>query len=314
MTGRLKDCIIIRGQNHYPQDIERTVMGSHAAIAPHASAAFSIADKGIERLVVVSELRRQPSPDFAEVITAVRSAVSACHELQAYAVVLLKPARLPRTSSGKVRRRACREQFLARTLETVAIDLLQSEEGETVEPAWSHASPSSILQPGRSGLETQLRQEIAQILLLPAARVDSAAPLVGLGLDSLAAAELAQRLEFRFGLKLPPIELLGEVTLAGLVEQINEMAKTAPPSDSSHSRPEVEECGPVPLSEVQKAMLLTWQAHPECAALHVSGAARLRETIDPDAMFRACAHLMDRHPLLKSVIRRELGTSRSSGC
>ena len=160
VTGRLKDCIIIRGENHYPQDIERTVAGSHAAIAPHASAAFSIDDHGIERLVVVSELRRQPRPEIDEIIAAVRSAVSAFHELQAYAVILLKPGRLPRTSSGKVRRRECRQQFLARKLDAVAIDLLQGGEGENAQPARTHASSASGFKPLHADLQTLLRQEM----------------------------------------------------------------------------------------------------------------------------------------------------------
>src|SRR5207237_6792848 len=58
VTGRLKDLIIIRGVNHYPQDIEQTVQASHAALRPGCGAAFSVNDDGQERLVIAQEVHR----------------------------------------------------------------------------------------------------------------------------------------------------------------------------------------------------------------------------------------------------------------
>jgi acyl-CoA synthetase (AMP-forming)/AMP-acid ligase II len=114
VTGRLKDLVIVDGRNHYPQDIEHTVEHAHTAIRRHATAAFSIVDSG-ERLVVLAERAKDIGPDAdAEVTAAVRAAVSAAHGIAVHDLVLLGPGEVPRTSSGKVSRAACRVSYLAR--------------------------------------------------------------------------------------------------------------------------------------------------------------------------------------------------------
>ncbi|HEX8619810.1 MAG TPA: AMP-binding protein, partial [Thermoanaerobaculia bacterium] len=113
VTGRSKDLIIIRGRNVYPQDVERTAAESSAAVLPGGTAAFSIEIDGTEELVVVQEIRRAARHESPEAIAAaIRNAVVADYELAPYAIVLLKPATLPKTSSGKVRRAATREAYL----------------------------------------------------------------------------------------------------------------------------------------------------------------------------------------------------------
>jgi acyl-CoA synthetase (AMP-forming)/AMP-acid ligase II len=120
VTGRIKDLIIIRGTNHYPQDIEWTVQQLHSALRPDYGAAFSIEIDGEERLVVVQEVeRQQQNIDFDQVIGEIRQAIAEQHELQVYAVVLAKPGNILKTSSGKIQRRACRTSFLAGTLDVL---------------------------------------------------------------------------------------------------------------------------------------------------------------------------------------------------
>lgn len=114
ITGRLKDLVIVDGRNHYPQDIEHTVEHAHTAVRRHATAAFSIVDTQ-ERLVVLAERARDTGPEVdTEVTSAVRAAVSAAHGIAVHDLVLLEPGEVPRTSSGKISRSACRAQYLAR--------------------------------------------------------------------------------------------------------------------------------------------------------------------------------------------------------
>ena len=122
VTGRLKDVIIIQGRNHYPQDIELTVEQSHPALRPSCGAAFSIEFAAQEKLVIAHEVERSylRKLNANEVIGAIHRAVAQQHELQVYAVLLLKIGSLPKTSSGKVQRRACRDGFLAGSLDVVA--------------------------------------------------------------------------------------------------------------------------------------------------------------------------------------------------
>jgi acyl-CoA synthetase (AMP-forming)/AMP-acid ligase II len=112
ITGRLKDLIIVDGRNHYPQDIERSVEQSHPAIRQSCSAAFSIEIDAEERLAILAEVERLPSASTSkEVISAIRRAVTENHELRPYEILLLRTGRLPKTSSGKIQRHACRADF-----------------------------------------------------------------------------------------------------------------------------------------------------------------------------------------------------------
>jgi acyl-CoA synthetase (AMP-forming)/AMP-acid ligase II len=121
ITGRLKDVIIIRGQNHYPQDIELVVEKSHPALRPNCGAAFSVDHKGSERLVVVHEAERGylRKLDVKEVVNSIRQAVAAQHGLDIFATVIVKTGSIPKTSSGKIRRQACRSEFLRGSLDVV---------------------------------------------------------------------------------------------------------------------------------------------------------------------------------------------------
>ena len=120
VTGRLKDLIIIRGRNHYPQDIELTVEQSHPAMKSSCGAAFSVDVAGDERLVIVQEVERHyRNLDVDEVVGAIRQAVAEHHDLEIYAVLLLKTGSIPKTSSGKLQRQACRASFLDGSLEVV---------------------------------------------------------------------------------------------------------------------------------------------------------------------------------------------------
>lgn len=121
ITGRIKDVIIIRGQNHYPQDIELTVYQSHPTLRANYGAAFTIEFQGKERLVIVQEIERShlQKLDFNEVVGKIRQAVAIEHFLQVYAVVLVKTGSIPQTSSGKIRRYACKAEFLTGSLQVV---------------------------------------------------------------------------------------------------------------------------------------------------------------------------------------------------
>ncbi|MEL6325740.1 MAG: AMP-binding protein [Cyanobacteria bacterium J06626_23] len=122
VTGRLKDLIIIRGENHYPQDIEQTVAQCHEAVRSQAGAAFALEVAGEERVVMAQEVKRTAlrSLDAEAVIDVIRAAVSRQHQLQVSAVVLLKPSSLPKTTSGKVQRHNCKAGFQDGALDVVA--------------------------------------------------------------------------------------------------------------------------------------------------------------------------------------------------
>ncbi len=113
INGRLKDMLIIRGQNHYPQDIELTVEACHPAFRQNGCAAFSVSMDGEERLVVAQELEREArAADLEELVGLARQAVAEAHEIGVYDMVFLRSGGIPRTSSGKIQRHACRRAYL----------------------------------------------------------------------------------------------------------------------------------------------------------------------------------------------------------
>jgi len=121
ITGRIKDVIIIWGRNHYPQDIEYSVQQSHKALSLDCGAAFTVEVNNQEKLVIVQEVERTYLRKLAvdEIVSAIRETVALNHGLQVYAILLIKPASIPKTSSGKIQRHACRQGFLKETLAVV---------------------------------------------------------------------------------------------------------------------------------------------------------------------------------------------------
>jgi acyl-CoA synthetase (AMP-forming)/AMP-acid ligase II len=121
INGRIKDLIIIRGTNHYPQDLEWTVQHLDSSLRPDYGAAFSIEVAGEERLVIVQEVeRRQENLDTDKLIADIRQEIAEQHEIQVYAIVLAKSGNILKTASGKIQRRACKTNFLEGNLTMVA--------------------------------------------------------------------------------------------------------------------------------------------------------------------------------------------------
>jgi acyl-CoA synthetase (AMP-forming)/AMP-acid ligase II len=122
VTGRSKDLIIIRGMNHYPQDIERTVQASHPALRRDCGAAFAIDDgTGGEKLAVVQEIERTclATLDVAHVTARIREAVTRQHDIAPAVIALIRPAALPKTTSGKIQRSLTRRLWLDGALPVV---------------------------------------------------------------------------------------------------------------------------------------------------------------------------------------------------
>ncbi len=119
VTGRLGDLIIIHGRNYYPQDIERTVGHCHPLIRSGSCAAFAIEIDAEQRLVILCEIQPvQEKADeiYAELCQIVANAVAHQHELVTHEIALISPHQLPKTTSGKIRRRYAKELFEAQKL------------------------------------------------------------------------------------------------------------------------------------------------------------------------------------------------------
>jgi acyl-CoA synthetase (AMP-forming)/AMP-acid ligase II len=118
VTGRAKDVVIIYGKKYLPQDLEDEAERSHSSLNPGGGAVFNLQNAEHPHLVLVFELKREwlRRADPGEVAECVRAAVLRAHGVRLDSIVLIKPGELPRTSSGKVRRSQCRDDYLARKL------------------------------------------------------------------------------------------------------------------------------------------------------------------------------------------------------
>jgi acyl-CoA synthetase (AMP-forming)/AMP-acid ligase II len=124
VTGRIKEMIIVRGLNHYPQDIERTVQAAHPALRQNGGAAFAVEGKQGEELAIVQEVERteRNKIDSTEIIGIVREAITKEHEIYARHIVLIRPGTLPKTTSGKIQRSLARRLWLERKFEDLAAE------------------------------------------------------------------------------------------------------------------------------------------------------------------------------------------------
>ncbi len=237
ITGRLKDVIIVRGANHFPQDIERTAAAAHEQTTDGFNVVFGLPGSGQEQVALVQEVRRDAwrllsknSDKAAAVAAAIRSAVLQSHEVSLASIVLVRPGTLPRTSSGKRQRTKTKERFLAGQFDGA----LQQQP-----PAAAGALPATACEgPLRrtqdvAQLERWILGRIAERLQVEADAIDPQQPFASYGLDSLAAVRLSGQLSEHLGLEVSPTLaydyptpravaqylIVGETVAAGLASQ-----------------------------------------------------------------------------------------------
>jgi acyl carrier protein len=229
VTGRLKDVIIVRGRNHYPHDIERTAQRSHPAV--DMGAAFAVAGARQEELVVVHQVKREHRKvDLDEVIRAMRSAIVEEHEVDPHHIALLRPVSLPITSSGKVQRSRCREQFLANELAISAAwtapvggaESLANGAREVARPKFLDALPEYDAAQLTAEIQAWLIDWLTQRANLTPGVMQPHTQFAELGIDSLSAVEISQELDQTLGLQLPPMVIWSSPTPAALAEYLRE--------------------------------------------------------------------------------------------
>lgn len=303
VTGRLKDLIIVRGANHYPQDIEQTVESVHPVLRSGCSAAFSVEIDGEEQLIVVQEAERQPGIDPQELIDAIRQAISQRHELQAHSVVLVRKGTIAKTSSGKIQRHACKAAFVDGRLREIARDSLQTHDAAPEASLILRTLQSIPAASRQPPLEVYLREQASRLLKIPARRLAHDLPLSAFGLDSLNAIEFKNAVERDLRVPLALSTLFEDGTISDLARELAP-ALDAPPAMQAQaaegSPPESPESG-APLSCMQQSLWLTHQLAPSSPAYNVALAVRIDDAIDRAALRDALQDVVDRHAALRTV-------------
>lgn len=250
VTGRRKDLIIIRGTNHYPNDIELTVQNTNPALLRGRGAVFSIAPEpgAAEQLVVVQEVDpSRLSGDAAdEAMQVIRTAVTENHTVRTHAVVLVQPLQLPTTSSGKIQRSACKQRYLDGALPVVA--QWPAAAAEPPAPAEPEPAPAARAEGGdgergAAEISAWLVDRLSQELELPAAEVDPAKPFAFYGLDSVHAVRLSTALEQFLGCELAPTIAYEYPSIDILSQHLARVATEAPADQAAENtaRPAADE-------------------------------------------------------------------------
>ncbi len=251
VNGRLKDLIILRGVNHYPQDIERTVEEAHESLPVGAGAAVSVGVDGAEQLVIVQEAPRDRDADLAEVCAAIRSQLGKIHEVSPREVVLIKPNSIPKTSSGKIQRHASRIAYEAGELEVVAVGKTDGsvevhrerrrrdhDDAPVVKaPAKPQAKVEVATSAGAAtssdGIVDRVMAVVRSVAQERAANLSLDTDIAGMGLDSLERMEIVAALEQEFGGRFNEEAILSMETCRDVVKQVRVLLNLPEGNDSA---------------------------------------------------------------------------------
>jgi amino acid adenylation domain-containing protein len=308
ITGRAKDLIIIRGRNLYPQDIELTAEKSHPSLRLGSCAAFAVEVDNEERLVVVQELEFRAKPNYEEVISNLRQAVAEEHEIQIYAVLLIKPGTISKTSSGKIQRRATKAAFIGNNLDIVASNIAKNAEFAVKENRLQRQFLLSLSKNERQSLlEVYIQEQVARVLLIPLHEVNPEQALSSLGLDSLKAFELQNRIETDLEITLSIADFFAGLSVRSPigVPQVSLSTKilaqlntSAIPSESilpAHQNSEFH-----PLSFAQQRLWFIHQLAPDTPAYSIPLIIRFQGHVNLAVLEQSLNEIIKRHEILRT--------------
>jgi len=266
VTGRIKDLIIIRGKNHTPSDIEEVVGTSHPALLPDGSAAFSTDIEEDERLIIACEVRREAcrSANHTGIMSEIRRQVSENSGILCHDIVLLKPGTLPRTTSGKLQRHACRQAYVDQSWDVLARQQtsgpLPVEFAKQENLGFVNASPADRMR----NVTSYLCHRVVGLTTLPAAFVTPDSRLHATGLDSLKRIEFGLLIEHELEIILTAGLLERDVTIRELAALIRAEEKRSDIVPSAYEVTENASSGSmVPLAPMQNSFLSAGVEKPE---------------------------------------------------
>ena len=287
VTGRLKDLLIVRGHNLYPQDLEKTLEREVEVLRKGRVAVFAVDDQGEEGIGVAVEISRnvQKAVPPASLIKTLRQVVAdACQQAPAV-VLLLNPGALPKTSSGKLQRSACRQRMNDGSLDCYARF-----------PDAQAAGATSAAVQGDALHSLVARLWCEQLGVEQVARDDH---FFLLGGNSIAATALTARLNDELGLQLELRLLFESPTLGDFCAVVAAMQQRGGGGHTAIGR--LDRAQALPQSLAQNRLWLTWQLEPHSAAYNIPGALRLRGELDPLALQDSFQALVERHESLRTV-------------
>ncbi|SDA33917.1 Acyl-CoA synthetase (AMP-forming)/AMP-acid ligase II [Methylobacterium sp. UNC378MF] len=282
VTGRLKDLIILRGHNVYPQDVETAVEARVPALRPGRIAAFAVEGPAGEGIGIAAEIGRSAASRAPEIAAAVDAALAEVLREPADLIALLAPGSLPKTTSGKLRRGACRDGLAAGDIEP--LHLYRRQQGG--------ASPD---EPPRTPTERALAAIWCDLLGLD--QVSRGRGFLELGGHSLLAMRAVDRVRAAFGVALPLRDLFAAPTLADLAARIDALPRDA--AEAPALLPSAE--APVLSLGQQRLWLAERLGDPaERGAYVMTGHIRFAGPLEPDRLIAALHRVIARQAVLRT--------------
>lgn len=315
ITGRLKDLIILNGRNIYPQDLEGAIEASHPMVRNGGCVAFSVDVDDVERLIIVLEVDRPQELRAEEVATVVRVTLAERFEVPVWGVVLVRHGTIPKTSSGKVQRQACRKAYLEQSLAVLSVQML-SVEATAMSSGTGTESSTRVqdLLKSSGGLEGYVTRVFAEQAGLPVSKIEPGMPLVNIGLDSLGTSLVKNRLEQEFGVDLTFGQLFGQGTVRDLAAYLQSNLSEAVPGKEQNSPRQAGETesneggglwveggevGRYPLSCSQERLWFLEEVQPGSGLNHISIGMKLSGCLDFATFHASIQAVVLRHDILK---------------
>ncbi|MFJ1299107.1 amino acid adenylation domain-containing protein [Pseudomonadota bacterium AL_CKDN230030165-1A_HGKHYDSX7] len=303
VTGRIKDLIILRGHNLYPQDIEQAVEQAVPAVRKGRVAAFLVDGPDGEAVGVAAEISRGVRKDWpaGRLARAIAEAVSEAISAPPAVVVLLNPGALPKTSSGKLQRQACRQGWHARTLDAYA--------------AWAHGR-FVVGEPGEHGAAADPLDELEAALAACWSEAGIEPPVsadthfFAAGGSSLTAVRAAGLIEARWDVVFPLAVLFEAPRLRECAARLREILATPRAPRGPVLRPGLAGAGMRhPLSAAQERLWFLQALQPDSTAYHVAQGLDIQGELDVAALRAGLAMVIGRHESLRTAfVADEQGT------
>ena len=223
ISGRLKEMMIFNGVNYFPQDLERTVQNSHKDLQKNSGAVFSINVDGSEKLIVAQEIKRTSLRTFnsTDVSKAIFDSVFQNHFLSIYELVLINPGRIPKTSSGKIRRLSMKSSYESESLEGVLERIsLKKNNTDLIIASEKPEYQKKEVSTAEEEILNWITNNIAEVLNIPREEITPDRLFAELGLNSIQSIRLTSMLSDFLGRNISPTIIFNYPTISELTSYL----------------------------------------------------------------------------------------------
>ncbi|MCK1637528.1 amino acid adenylation domain-containing protein [Bradyrhizobium sp. 157] len=297
VTGRLKDLLIVRGQNVYPTDVEQAVEAEVESVRSGRVAAFAVEIDGRESIGVAAEFSRTVLKRSDPEVLADAIGEAVLRQAQEYpaVIVLLNPQAMPLTTSGKLQRSACAAGWANNTLDSFMV----FERGRR-----RHGAP---LTAPATNTERALASIWCEALGVQAVHRED--DFFVLGGNSITAGQIAAALRERFGVELELRSFFDTPKLAAFADHIDALLRDG----AKRALPPIQRATPADratLSHAQERLWFLWNLDPGGTAYTVASTIRLKGKLDHAALSRAITKIVQRHEVLRTTFVATDGRAR----